>query len=75
MFYSIGDRASSFTGTCWRQENRLQHHSAQPVQADESDDVPGFLAHPKLEIDFGVQGNVCVKCRSLVSRPSQSASS
>ncbi|WP_293121811.1 hypothetical protein [Microcoleus sp. bin38.metabat.b11b12b14.051] len=75
MFYSIGDRASGFTDTCSRQENRLKHHSAQPAQADESDDVPGFLAHAKLERDFGVQGNVCVKCRSLVYKPSLYASS
>ena len=61
MFYSTGDRASSFTETGLWHESRFERHSTQPVQTDESADVAGFLAQREPEMHLGVQGNVCVK--------------
>ncbi|MEO6862160.1 MAG: hypothetical protein ABI180_11630 [Microcoleus sp.] len=68
MFYSTSDRASSFTETCPWQESRLQRDLTRPIEADESADVPGFLAQRNPEMHFWVQGNVCVKFRLLVYR-------
>ncbi|MDP8933397.1 MAG: hypothetical protein M3N42_04470 [Cyanobacteriota bacterium] len=52
MFYSTGDKASSFTDTCPWLKSRLQRHSALPAPADESVDLSGFFAQQKPEMHF-----------------------
>ncbi|WP_333363439.1 hypothetical protein [Microcoleus sp. N3A4] len=70
MFYSTGDRTSSFTDTCPWQESRLQRHSALLAPADDSVNLSGFLEQRKPEMHFWKYGNLCIKMRSLVYRHS-----